>query len=162
MSSLAQALLYRFTEPDRRRTVRLIKPGPQLKLAAYVLLISLGFALLWAFNSWSAYGRLLEAGLDSAPTALTQDLQEQTQSYLRSSMALLAGYVLVVLGFSIGYLHRLIGPTIALERYLRVLRGGNYSARVTLRDDDHLYGELARQLNDLAAQIERTVGSRAP
>jgi signal transduction histidine kinase len=140
----------------------MIKPGAQLKLAAYVLIISLGFALLGALNSWSAYRGLLESGLASAPTALMQDLQEQTQNYLRSSLVLLAGYVLVVLAFSFGYLHRLIGPTVALERCLRALGGGNYSARVTLRDDDHLYGELARQLNDLAAQIERAVGSRAP
>ena len=162
MPSLAESLRYRLTEPDRRRTVRLIKPSAQMKLAAYLLIISFGFAVIAAFNSWSAYGRLLEAGLESAPAALRQDIAEQTQNYLHSSLALLAGYVVVVLAFSVGFLHRLLGPTVALERCLRALRNGDYSARMTLRDDDWTFAEVAVQLNDLAAQIEKSAGSRAP
>ena len=162
MSSVAQTLRNRLTEPDRRRTVRLIDPSAQLKLAAYLLLISFGFTLIEGFNSWSAYGRLLEAGLESAPTDLRQDIAEQTRSYLYSSLALLAGYVFVVLAFSIGYLHRLLGPTVALERCLRALRNGNHSARVTLREDDRLFADMAKQINDLAAHIEKSAGSRAP
>ena len=160
MSSLTETLRNRFNEPDRRRTVRLIRPSAQLKLAAYLLIISFGFALLGVANSWSAYGRLLEAGLESAPADLRQDLVEQTRNYFYSSLALLVGYVFVVLAFSIGYLHRLLGPIVALERCLRAVRNGDHSARITLRDEDRLFAELARQINDLAAQVQRSASSR--
>jgi signal transduction histidine kinase len=78
------------------------------------------------------------------------------------SLALLVGYVLVVLAFSIGYLHRLLGPIVALERCLRSLQNGDYSKRVVLRDEDRLFSDLARQINDLAAQLQRLAGSRTP
>jgi hypothetical protein len=161
MSSLVQALLNRFSEPDRRRTIRLIMPSAQLKLAAYLLIISFAFAAMVAFNSWSAYGRLLEAGLESAPADVRQDLVEQTRNYFYSSLTLIAGYVLVVLAFAIGYLHRLLGPIVAIERCLRSLRNGDHSARVTLRDHDRLFADLGRQINELAALVQRSANSRA-
>jgi hypothetical protein len=154
--SIAETLRYRFKEPDRRRTVRLIKPGVQLKLAGYLLIITFFFGLVVGLNSWAAYGRLLEVGLESAPTDLRLDIAEQTRNYLYSSAALVACYVFVVLTFSIGYLHSLLGPTVALERFLHKLRKGDYSARLTLRDEDVVFAEVATQLNELAAQIEKT------
>ncbi len=155
MSSVVEALRDRLVEPERRRAVRLIKPRAQLKLAAYLLILSGGFGLIQAFNSWSAYGQLAEAALATAPDPLKQDLLDQTQAYLNASLVLLVGYVLAVLAVSIGYLHRLLGPTVALERHLRALRRGDFTARVSLRGEDgHLYSELANQLNDLAAQFE--------
>jgi len=154
MSSLVEVFRDRLVEPESRRTVRLIQPRAQLKLFAYLLVISFAFILAEAFNSWSAYANLAEAALASAPAPLKQDVLDQTQAYLRCSAVLLAGYVFVVLAVSIGYLHRLLGPTVAIERHLRKLRNGDYTARIALRDGDHLYAGLASQLNDLASQLE--------
>ena len=153
--SIAEALRYRFTEPDRRRTIRLIQPGVQLKLAGYLLIITFFFGLVVGLNSWAAYGRLLEVGLESAPTDLRLDIAKQTRNYLFSSAALGACYVFVVLTFSFGYLHSLLGPTVAFERFLHKLRHGDYSARLTLRDEDVVFADLAAQLNELAAHIEQ-------
>jgi hypothetical protein len=161
MSSIAQAVRERLTEPERRRSIRLIKPRAQLKLAAYLLIISFGFGLAQAFHSWTAYGGLMHRAIASAPPLLQQDLLDQTQAYLHASLALLGGYVIVMLAVSIGYLHRVIGPTVALERYLRSLKEGNHPARLALRKgDDELYADLVQHLNDIAAQMMRVDQAR--
>ena len=158
--SLTEALREKLVEPERRRTIRLIKPRAQLKLAAYLLCITLVFAVLVAFNSWSAYGKLFEGTLSTAPAPFKQDIMEQTHSYMNISLVLLAGYVLVVLAVTIGYLHRLIGPTVAVERQLRAMLRGDYTSRLTLRSGDDLYADLANHLNDLTNRLEQAARSR--
>ena len=152
--SLTEALRERLLEPERRRAVRLIKPRAQLKLALYLLIISLGFGVLVAANSWSAYGKLVEGTLSTAPAPFKQDIMAQTQIYLNVSMLLLGGYVFTVLVVTIGYLHRLIGPTVALERQLRAMLRGDYASRLALRSSDQLYTELADQINELSSRLE--------
>src|SRR5262245_39847920 len=128
--SLVEALVERIAEPTRRRTLRMIQPRAQLKLAAYLILASVAFVGLEVFNSWAAYARLAQHTLSFAPAALTQDVLDQTQDYLNTSLALLAGFTISVVIVSIGYVHRLLGPIVAFERCLRALRSGNYAARV--------------------------------
>jgi hypothetical protein len=159
--SFVEALVDRIAEPTRRRTIRLIQPRAQLKLAAYLIFASVGFVSLEVFNSWAAYARLAEHTLSFAPAALTQEVLDQTQDYLRTSLALLAGFAFCVLIVSIGYVHRLLGPIVAFERCLRALRSGDYAARIAVRSDDHPYAEVANQLNHLAAQLEESVRSHA-
>jgi hypothetical protein len=154
--SLAEAIVDRIAEPTRRRTIRLIRPRAQLKLAAYLLLLSAAFVGLAAFNSWTAYGRIAESTLSFAPSALKHDVLEQTQDYLRTSFVLLGGFVFAVVVLAVGYVHRLLGPIVAFERFLRTLRNGDYGARITLRSNDHLYTELASQINQLAAQLQES------
>jgi hypothetical protein len=152
--SFVAAIRDRLVEGDRRRSVRLIRPRVQLTLAVYLIAITLGFGLLVAYHSWAAYGRLVEGALATAPSLLREDITAQTHLYLNTSLALLGGYVLAILGVTIGYLHRVLGPTVALERYLHALERGEYRARLTLRSHDHLYFELAKQLNELASRLE--------
>lgn len=159
--SLVASIRQRIAEPERRRTIRLVRPGVQLKLAAYLIAVSFCFAGLVAFNSWSAYGRLLEGTLSAAPAPFAKDIVEQTRPYVNVSLALLLGYVIAMLGVTIAYLHRVVGPIVALERHLRALQRGEYGSRVALRSSDHLYAELADQLNELAQRLE-SAGSRAP
>jgi hypothetical protein len=158
--SLADVLVDRIVEPTRRRTVRFIQPREQLKLAAYLILVSAMFAGLEAFNSWSAYGRIAQHTLSFAPEAVAMSVREQTQSYFNTSLALLAGFVFCVLVLATGYVHRLLGPIVAFERQLRAMRSGNYSARITLRGGDHVYAQMADQLNQLAAQLQESDRSR--
>jgi hypothetical protein len=158
--SFADSVVDAIVEPTRRRTVRLIRPRVQLKLAAYLLLLSSFFVAAEAFNSWSAYGHMAAHTLSFAPEGLKQDVLDQTQSYLHTSFALLGAFVFALLVFSIGYVHRLLGPIVAIERQLRALRNGDYSARITLREGDHLYHDLANQINHLAAQLQQSDRSR--
>src|SRR5262245_16269121 len=97
MSSLSEALVDRITDPTRRRTIRLIQPRAQLKLAAYLIFASVGFVSLEAINSWAAYARLGEHTLSFAPAGLTQEVLDQTHDYLQTSLALLAGFAFCVL-----------------------------------------------------------------
>jgi nitrogen fixation/metabolism regulation signal transduction histidine kinase len=159
--TFTEALVDRIVEPTRRRTVRLIQPRAQLKLAAYLLLLSVAFISLEVFNSWSAYARIAEPTLSFGPAGLRQDVLDQTQAYLHTSLALLAGFVFCVVVLSVGYMHQVLGPIVAFERYLRTLRNGDYDKRIALRGNDHLYAELANQLNQLAAQLQESNRSRA-
>ena len=152
--SFVASIRQRLAEPERRRTIRMVRPGVQLKLAVYLLAMTFGFALLLGFNSWAAYGRLFHGTLATAPAPFAQDIVEQTQPFLKSTLALLGGYVIAVLGLTIGYLHRVVGPIVAVERHLRALQRGEYSSRLALRSSDHLYAEVAEQLNELASRLE--------
>jgi methyl-accepting chemotaxis protein len=158
--SFVASLRQRLFEPERRRSVRLVKPVVQLKLAAYLLVVTFAFGMLTALNSWSAYGRLYQATLATAAGPFKQDILEQTQLYLNTSSVLLVGYVVVVLAVTIGYVHRLIGPIVAFERHLRALQRGDYTSRVSLRRSDHVYADMADQLNDLAERLESSGRSR--
>lgn len=152
--SLTEALRDRLLEPERRRAVRLIKPRAQLKLAIYLLLISLAFGGLAVANSWTAYGRLFEGTLSTAAAPFKPDIVAQTRIYLNLSALIVGSYVLTMLVVTIGYLHRLIGPTVALERQLRAMLRGDYASRLQLRSSDELYTELADQINELATRLE--------
>jgi methyl-accepting chemotaxis protein len=152
--SIVASLRQRIFEPERRRSMRLVKPGVQLKLAGYLFAVSLFFGALVAFNSWSAYGNLYEATLASAAGPFKQDLAEQTYFYLNISSVLLVGYVVAVLAVTVAYVHRLIGPVVAFDRHLRSLQRGDYTSRVAVRQGDHIYASMADQLNDLAERLE--------
>lgn len=152
--SLVASIRQRLAEPERRRTIRMVRPGVQLKLAVYLLAVSFGFALLIGFNSWAAYGRLFHGTLATAPAPFARDIIDQTTPFLKSTLALLFGYVIAMLGITIGYLHRVVGPMVAIERHLSALQRGDYTSRVILRSSDHLYSEVAEQLNELASRLE--------
>jgi hypothetical protein len=152
--SFVASIRDRLAEPERRRSVRLIKPGVQVKLAIYLIVITFGFTLLLGFNGWAAYGRLLAGSMTTAPAPFKQDVVEQTRPFVHASLALLGGYLFAMLGVTIAYLHRVIGPIVAIERHLRALQRGDYTSRVTLRSGDHLYADLGDQLNELASRLE--------
>ena len=154
--SVVDAIRDRIAEPERRHALRLLRPRVQLTLAAYLLAVSFVFGALMAFNSWSAYGRLFEGTLSTAAAPFRQDIAEQSRLYMQTSLALAGGYVVAMLLVTVAYLHRVVGPTIALERHVRALQRGEYGSRVALRSSDHLYAELADQLNELAARLEST------
>jgi hypothetical protein len=158
--SFVASIRQRLAEPERRRTIRMVRPGVQLKLAVYLLAVSFGFALLLGFNSWAAYGRLFHGTLATAPAPFAQDIVEQTTPFLKTTAALLGGYVIAVLGVTIAYLHRVVGPMVAIERHLRALQRGDYASRVSLRSGDHVYGTLADLLNDLAERLESSTRQR--
>lgn len=139
----------------RRRLFRFAFPGPQLRLALCLLVITVLFAALFALNSYAAYGSIMEAALSIVPEGLRSDLSVQTAHYGSVTIALLLGYLLAVVGLSGASVHWLTGATVALERHVRALNAGQYGSRVKLREGDAVHAELARQLNALAAKLQR-------
>ena len=141
--------------PQRqRRLMRFEAPRAQIRLAVAVLTITLGFAALFALNSYAAYGPIMGAALSIAPEAFHGDIALQTVQYGSVTIALLLGYLLAVVGLSGASVHWLTGATVALERQVRALKEGDYSSRVRLREGDAVHAELAKQLNELAAKLE--------
>ncbi len=149
-----QSLSGRLAAPNTRQSFRLLRPGVQLRLAFYVLGVSLGFAMLFAFNSWAAYGPIFDATLSTSPAPFAAEIGAQTKNYVGVSLVLLVGYSLTVLALTIAYMQRLLGPTVAMERHVRALERGDYTSRMTIREDEMLYREVAGRLNRLATRLQ--------
>jgi hypothetical protein len=140
---------------SQRRAWRLACPRPLLRLAFSVLGTSVLFGLLAVANSYAAFGPLLGSALSTAPAVFGTEIDAQTAHYVVVSATLALGYALAVIAVCVSFVHRITGPTVALERHARALKGGLYASRVALRDGDRVHTDLARHLNDLAAQLER-------
>jgi hypothetical protein len=145
----------RFLLFDSRRAVRLLEPTIQLRLPAYLILAGLVLAAALGWAGHVAYQRLLEVALAEAPAAFRETLAQQTSDFAVVSGAILCAYILVLVGISLAFTHRLISPRVALLRQIEHLKNGDYSARVNLREGDSHFRELARDLNDLAQILER-------
>jgi methyl-accepting chemotaxis protein len=146
---------------DERRKARnfLLKPGIQLRLPLYVLLLSFTFVLLAVLfgNLYfeQTYITLLQSTTQSE--YVQRVLARQTQEFKLLAMLLLSGYVLLMIVITVIYTHRLIGPAIPMLRHVRALQEGRYTHRVSLRKHD-AFTELADQLNKLAETLQH--GSR--
>ncbi|HEY5657539.1 MAG TPA: hypothetical protein VIY27_07090 [Myxococcota bacterium] len=150
-------------EQRRRKINILLKPALQLKLPAILLLVTLGFAALQAAHTQFAYGKLFEIVFKEAghPTFLQDLLRAQTTDYIEVTAALTILYALVVIVISVGYAHRMVGPSVPLQRHIEALKNGDYASRVKLRKHD-AFEELAENLNELARMLEEHEKGRAP
>ena len=138
----------------RRRFLRVLEAGTQLRLPAYLLLLTAGFGALFALNGYHAYGRIFEATLSMAAPAMEELIRQQSDNFLITSVSIGVGYLLTTLVLCVGYLHRVIGPTVPLRRQIHALLEGDYSARVQLRASDAAMAGMADDLNDLARALE--------
>jgi nitrate/nitrite-specific signal transduction histidine kinase len=143
---------------SRRQTLRLPKPAVQLKLPLLLLAVTLVFGAIMAWHTHAAYERFFATTLSSVSDSFQEDVQKQTADYAVASAAILGGYALMVLGLCIGYTHSLIGPTVALQRQVRKLRNGDYTARTRLRRSDTVFTELAGDLNAVAEMLQKHAG----
>jgi signal transduction histidine kinase len=132
----------------------LLRPALQLKLPIYVVLVTVGFGLVWALHGYVAFERLLTSAFEH--TVASESLKEvfwfQTMDFLLASSLIALVYVLVVLGVCVFYAHRMVGPTVAFRRQLAALKLGDYSQRVRLRNGD-AFVEVADDLNELAERL---------
>jgi len=142
---------------DERRKARnfLLKPGIQLRLTLYVLLLSFTFMLLAVLfgNLYfeQTYVTLLQSTTQSE--YVQRILARQSQEFRELALLLLSGYVLLMILVTVIYTHRLIGPVIPMRRHVQALREGRYANRVSLRRHD-VFTELADELNKLAETLQ--------
>jgi hypothetical protein len=141
-----------------KRKIRnfLLQPFLQVKLGLY----SIGLAVVFGFlicgmlylNLYRFYDMVIEL------TDLGPDVNAILDSYLKGAsvwvLASLIVYLILTVGISVLYTHRLVGPTYAFRRHIRNLKNGNYSSRVMLRKHD-AFAEVAEDLNELAEHLER-------
>jgi hypothetical protein len=140
---------------DSRRAVRVLEPGVQLRLPAYLLGATLVFVGAFAWNGWSAFQRLVELTLVDSPDIFIGTVWEQTRSFLVVSGVILIAYLAVVAAVCLAHSHLLLGPRVALLRHVEALKNGDFGSRVMLRRRDRAFRELAQDLNDLAQMLER-------
>ena len=158
----AMDIAWRWFSPQlKRRSVGLILPREQLRLPLYLAISTLAFAALFALQSYLAFGRIYTMTLSVAPTSFEELISEQLGDFAIVTFVIAVAYMAVMLTVSVAYLHRLIGPTIALRRQIRELRRGNYSSRVTMRSSEVTFSELSREINELAETLERRERAQA-
>jgi methyl-accepting chemotaxis protein len=133
-----------------RRTNYLINLPHQRRLMALffmVYVISLT-GMLWYF--W-----------DIIKTAQTNHVIDPSfVTYLRFPMIWVVGWIVlwggIVAWIAVLTSHKIAGPIHSVEKALRALRSGDYTARVRLRQGDE-FGHLAEEVNLLAEQLGKTL-----
>ena len=140
---------------NRKARNILIKPGFQLKLPLYILLLTFSFVcltlLLGNLYLEQAYVTMIENTTQSE--YLQQIITEQIGAFKVISLLILFVYAVLVVAITSIYTHRLLGPMVPITRHLKALKEGFYAHRLHLRKKDALH-ELAGQLNDLAEVLE--------
>ena len=140
---------------NRKARNILIRPGFQLKLPFYILMLTLSFVcltlLLGNLYLEQAYVTMIENTTQSE--YLQQVITDQIAAFKTVSLVLLFVYAVLVVVITSVYTHRLLGPLIPIARHLKALKEGFYSHRLRLRKKDPLH-ELADQLNELAETLE--------
>jgi len=142
---------------DERRKARniLLKPGIQLRLPLYVLLLSFTFLLLAILFGNLYFEQTYITLLQSTDQSeyVQRILARQTQEFRGLALLLLSGYVLLMVVVTAVYTHRLIGPVIPILSHVKALREGRFTHRISLRRHD-AFTELADELNTLAETLQ--------
>lgn len=145
-----------FEQSTLKRSMKnyLLSPGLQTWLAFYSIVISFIFAASVFVILYLNFYELVESIL------LLTDAQEEVriliQNYWTTSQFLvyvcLFVYIALMVGVTIWYTHRMVGPTIAFRRHILSLCDGKYVARTNLRKGD-AFLEVAEALNQLSEQL---------
>ena len=142
---------------EHRKAVHvLVRPGFQLRLPFYILLLTMSFVamalLLGNLYLEQAYISMIENTTQSE--YLQQLITDQISAFKVISLMMLFVYAVLVIVITSIYTHRLLGPMIPISRHLKALCDGFYSHRLHLRKKDEMH-ELANQLNGLAEVLEQ-------
>jgi methyl-accepting chemotaxis protein len=144
-----------FNENRKARNL-LLKPGLQLKLAFYVLLLSLGFVFITVLFGKLYFEQTYITLIDNTTQSeyIQAIVTQQIHDFKSLSLLLLAVYTVMIVLVATVYTHRMIGPTLPIMRHVKALKEGFYSHRVKLREYD-CFQELADELNELAETLEQ-------
>lgn len=145
----------RFEEHRKARNL-LLKPVLQLKLALYVLLLSLSFVLITVMFGKLYFEQTLVTLVENTTQAdyIQAVISRQLTGFKSMSLLLLGVYAVLMVVLAMVYTHRMIGPMLPITRHVKALNDGFYSHRVTLRRHD-CFQELADELNVLAETLEK-------
>jgi hypothetical protein len=144
-----------FNENRKARNF-LLKPGLQLKLAFYILLLSLGFVFITVLFGKLYFEQTYITLVDNTTQSeyIQAIVTQQIHDFKSLSLLLLAVYTVMIVLVATVYTHRMIGPTLPIMRHVKALKDGFYSHRVKLREYD-CFQELADELNELAEILEQ-------
>jgi len=152
-----QSILKRLGFNDHRKARGLLlKSALQLKLALYVLLLSLTFVLITVLFGKLYFEQTFVTLIENTTQAeyIQAIITRQIHSFKSLSLLLLAVYAVLMVVLATVYTHRMIGPMRPITRHVKALKDGFYSHRVKLRRHD-CFQELADELNVLAETLEK-------
>ena len=132
-----------------------LQPLLQIKLGLYSILLSLGFALAVCAILYFNLGKFSDIILQL--TGVEDEVKDLLTQYIAPAkiqvLAVVVLYVLINIAVTVLYTHKLIGPTIAFRRHIRMIADGKLQYRTVLRKGD-AFSELADDLNKLSAFLE--------
>ncbi len=140
-----------------RRRIVTDKVGQYAYGSIFALLVVAGLAGLLLALVVSTYlpSSACPEGMDGCPSLIFDKAQ------LRSSLPLIAlmSVPIVAIAFVLGvvFSHRTFGPIVRISAFVDEISKGNYHARLTLRDRDHLK-ELVPLLNSMAEALDKRHG----
>jgi hypothetical protein len=141
---------------DRKASGFVLKPVLQLKLALYVLLLSLIFVSVTLLFGKLYFEQTYVTLIESTTQAeyIQAVITQQIHRFKFLSLQLLAVYTVLVVLLVAVYTHHMIGPMVPIIRHVKALKDGFYSRRVKLRRHD-CFQELGDELNALAETLEK-------
>lgn len=133
-----------------------LQPLLQVKLGLYSILLSFVFALIVAgilyFNLAKFSSIIVQL------TGVEEEVNDLLEQYIAPAkiqvLLTLATYVVLNMIGTIFLTHRLIGPTVAFRRHIRMIAEGKLQYRTNLRKGD-AFVEVADDLNNLSAILEK-------
>lgn len=145
----------------RRAKNFMLQPLLQVKLGLYTILISIVFAVALAAILYFNFSSLINSIV--LMTDAEDEVREIFMTYWKGTqiwiyLAFLAYLALTIL-VSVLFTHKLVGPTIAFRRHIRMIAEGRYNARTYLRKGD-AFSEVAEELNRLSEVMERKSQTR--
>jgi HAMP domain-containing protein len=133
-----------------------LQPYLQIKLGLYSVILSVMFAAIITAILYFNLGKLSEIILEL--TGVPDEVRDLLHQYINPAiyqiLATIAVYVVANIAITILFTHRLIGPTIAFRRHVKMISEGKYQHRTVLRKGDS-FMELADDLNRLSSQLEK-------
>lgn len=151
------------TNPDKfltlnpRRKLRnsLLRPSLQLKFPIVAILFAIFFAASIALTLYLAFGELYHGVMAQSDLAIyyRNAIKEQMEASIGMLGALSLANVVLIIVFSIGFTHRMVGPQVAFLRQIKKLKEGSYSSRIRLRKGD-AFEDIALALNELSEILE--------
>jgi len=137
----------------------IIEPFQQLRIGLWAIGISVVFVvIIAAMISYSFYGQyqhMME--VFSVDPSLQWELvwNDAIITNVYIMISIFVSYLAIMCFVIFKMTHKVYGPLVSIERFIKKLEGGNYSERIRLREKDDLK-RLASKLNELAESLDKS------
>lgn len=149
------------TMAKSRRSVKnyVLQPLLQIKLGLYSVIFSVVFAVAVGLILYFNLAKLMTIIFEL--TGVEDEVRDLLNQYIApAKIQLLIAMIIYVVSsliLSIKYTHKLVGPTIAFRRHIRMIADEEWEYRTNLRDGD-AFTEVADDLNRLSAYLGNKYG----
>lgn len=145
-----------------RRSVKnyALQPLLQVKLGFYSVFFSVIFATVVGVILYFHLGKIMS--IVFTLTGVEDEVRNLLDQYIAPAriqlVILMTVYVIITLILSIIYTHKLVGPTVAFRRHIRMIADEKWDYRTKLREGD-AFNEVAEDLNLLSSYLGKKYGN---